>query len=392
MKVGVTGASGQVGSRLLRHLSENGIPAVGAVRNPLGAALCDAVAPGSTIRIGSLTPPPGEPHLLDDCDVIINCAIASSGGIPRHAYTRNTSLVDGLLNAKSLRWLIHFSTVAVYGELIAADTTTPRPSSEYGRSKLHVERHAVRRARDQKIDCSVIRLGHVYGDGIARSREIIELSRDAAFRLPFDGRLPSNAIHVDAVGAAIVGLLTGGTRGAVYSLAEASNSWRDVFDWHTSCLGFAPVSRMPDQDSAAHRAALTPSLTRETLAWAKGLPLKSLVRSPAMFDLALQTLVHTPDAVTRRLSDVNRRTGARSHIARADAAGALSVPALYFSAGMPGPFLPLPPLPEHGLGAGVSRASDLREWYDRWRAPRLGAATAALHGDSRQTPEQRPWM
>ena len=137
MKVGVTGASGQVGSRLLRHLSENGIPAVGAVRNPLGAALCDAVAPGSTIRIGSLTPPPGEPHLLDDCDVIINCAIASSGGIPRHAYTRNTSLVDGLLNAKSLRWLIHFSTVAVYGELIAADTTTPRPSSEYGRSKLH---------------------------------------------------------------------------------------------------------------------------------------------------------------------------------------------------------------------------------------------------------------
>ena len=391
-KVGVTGASGQVGSRLLRHLRAAGIPAVGVVRNALGAALCDAAAPGAAVRIGSLTPSEGEAHVLDDCDVIVNCAIASSGGIPRHAYTRNRALVDGLLRAKSLQWLIHFSTVAVYGELIPEHATAARPASEYGRSKLDVEQHAARHARARGIRCTVVRLGHVYGDGIARSREIVELSRDPRFRLPFDGRFPSNAVHVDRVGAAIVALLTNAPQGEIFGLAEPSHTWRDVFDWHTGCLGLPPVAGMSEEASAALRSAMTPSIARDAVGWLKGLPIKSLVRSPAMFDLALRTLVRTPDAVTRRLSDVNRRTGSRAQIARADAADALAMPLQYLSAGMPGPFLPMPPLPEAGLGSNLARASDLHEWYERWRVPRMGAATAAMHADRLPSPEPRPWM
>src|SRR5688572_8688971 len=117
-KVAITGASGQVGSTLLRHLHNSGWPVVAAVRNRLGAALCHAAVPDCDIRVGSLAPKRGEAHLLDDCDVIVNCALESGVGIPRQAYTRNRAVVDGLLQAKSLRWLIHFSTVAVYGELI----------------------------------------------------------------------------------------------------------------------------------------------------------------------------------------------------------------------------------------------------------------------------------
>ena len=95
-RIGVTGATGQVGSRLLRHLRAAGFEVVAVVRNPLGAALCDAVAPDVEIRVGPLTPDEGQTHVLDDCDVIVNCAIESSGGIPRQAYTRNRGLVDGL--------------------------------------------------------------------------------------------------------------------------------------------------------------------------------------------------------------------------------------------------------------------------------------------------------
>jgi nucleoside-diphosphate-sugar epimerase len=397
LRVGVTGATGQVGSRLLRHLRAAGINAVAAVRNPLGAALCDAAAPGCEIRIGSLIPEPGQPHLLDDCDAIINCAIESSGGIPRQAYTRNRALVDGLLKATSLKWLIHLSTVAVYGELLreSADDDRarahPRPTSEYGRSKLHVERYAARQTRARGIGCTIIRLGHVYGPGIARSREIVELARDPVFRLPFGGRLPSNAIHVDSLGAAIAGLLNSGARHDIYALAGRI-TWREVFDWHTGCLGLPPVADMSETESASRRAAvLGQSVPRDIVEWMKALPVKSLVRSPALFDLALQALVKTPASITKQLSDINRRTGARAQIARADSAGVQAVPSLYLSSGMPGPFLDLAAPPDSGLGAEADRARELQDWYDLWRAPRMRAATATVAGHRAAHSEPVAW-
>lgn len=393
-RIGVTGATGQVGSRLLHHLHAAGFPVVALVRNPLGAALCDAAAAGCEIRIGSVVGDPGTPHPLDDCDVIINCALESSGGIPRQAYVRNQRLIDGLLRARALKWLVHFSTVAVYGELIVpradADRASryPRPTSEYGRSKLFVERYAARRAAARGVDCAILRLGHVYGAGIGRSREIIDLARTETFRLPFGGRLPSNAIHQDALGSAIVALIAGGPRRTIESLAESNLSWRDVFDWHTSALGLPPVPSMSDSESAGRRDAIRhASIPREALAWARGLPIKALVRSPATFDLALRILAHTPDGITSRVSDANRRAGARAQIALGEAGSALSVPPLYLSAGMPGPFCEVPPPPSDGPGSSVERARELREWYDLWSTPRMYAAMMA----AAPAPESREW-
>ena len=374
LRIGLAGATGQVGSRLVTHLRAAGFEVVAAVRNPLSAALCDAVAPGLEVRVGSLIPDEGQPHLLDDCDVIVNCAIESAGGIPRQAYTRNRALVDGLLKAKALKWLVHFSTVAVYGELITKDL---QPGSEYGRSKLYVEHYASRQARRRGIRYSAVRLGHVYGAGIARSREIIELARTSGFQLPFGGRLPSNAIHVDNVGAAIVHLLQQGAARDVSALCEASHTWRDVFDWHTGCVGLPPVHDMTDAESTARREAiLRQSPVREAIAWLRSLPIKSLVRSPAIFDLALRTLVKTPSSMTKTISDINRRTGARGHIARANAAADRAVAALYLSDGMPGPFLEIPAAPADGVGSEMARARELRDWCELWGRPRMRAATA----------------
>ena len=388
-RIGVTGATGQVGSRLLHHLRAAGFDVVPVVRNPLGAALCDAIAADCDIRVGSLAPGEGQPHVLDDCDVIVNCAIESSGGIPRQAYTRNRTLVDGLLKAKALKWLVHFSTVAVYGELI---TQNPRPGSEYGRSKLYVERYASRQARRRGVRYTAVRLGHVYGAGIARSREIIELARTPGFGLPFGGRLPSNAIHADNLGAAVVRLLKGVPPGEVYGLCEPSHSWRDVFDWHTGCLGLPPVHDMPEAESTARREAiLRESPVREAMAWLRGLPIKSLVRSPAMFDLALRALVKTPASITNAVSDLNRRTGARGHIARANAAVDHPVAALYLSDAMPGPFLEIPDAPAAGLGSDMERARELRDWHDLWQRPRMRAATAALTAPHTQPVESPTW-
>jgi hypothetical protein len=134
---------------------------------------------------------------------------------------------------------------------------------------------------------------------------------------------------------------------------------------------------MPDAESTARRETiLRQSPVGDAIAWLRGLPIKSLVRSPAMFDLALRALVKTPSSMTKAVSDISRRTGARGHIVRANAAAERAVAALYLSDGVPGPFLEIPGAPADGLGSEMERARELRDWYELWRRPRLRAATA----------------
>jgi nucleoside-diphosphate-sugar epimerase len=380
IRVGVTGATGQVGATLVARLRHNGWNVVAAARNKLGAALLHAAVPDCDIRVGALSAANGK-HLLDDCDVIVNCALAGSGGNPRQAYTRNRELINGLLEAKALRWLVHFSTVAIYGELIREQRDerrafeAPKPESEYGRSKLYVERYAARQSQAKGITCSILRLGHVYGAGIGRSREIIEFARDPHFRLPFDGQLPSNAIHVDRLAGSVLALLARGASSpgtaGTFSFAEHDNSWRDVFNWHSSSLGLPSVTGMGEAEShAARNVWASSSIRRDVTRWVRGMPVKGLLRSPALFDLALRALVRTPTGLTSRVTDINRRIGAREHVARV-MGGVAIVPPLYVSAGMPGPFLELGPIPVAGPGSDAETRAELREWYRVWSTPPL---------------------
>lgn len=377
IKVGIAGAAGSVGSALVRRLHDAGWQVIAATRNRLGAALLNAAVPGCEIRIGSLTPG-GATHPLDDCDVIINCALAGSGGNPRQAYVRNRALVDGLMKAKSIRWLIHFSTVASYGELNRQQSDEqrafqqPRPDSEYGRSKLDTERYAVRQTGLRGIKFTALRLGHVYGLGCPRSKEIIEFALDPHFRLPYDGRLASNAIRIDRLAASIVQLLSSDPPGSIYNFAEYDRTWRQVFDWHTACLGRSAVLAMSDEESdAAHNVYEKASFVLDTLAWLRSLPINDLIRSPAVFDLALQILVKTPPWITEYVTGINRRLGARRIVAQAGSDQRPTLHPAYYSAGMPGPFLELATIPTEGLGSEIEYCQALRQWYHQLSTPKL---------------------
>ena len=379
-KVAVTGATGQVGAAVVRRLFDAGLPVVAATRNALGAALVHASVPDCDIRVGGFARSDGR-HLLDDCDVIINCAIAGSGGNPRQAYSRNRALIDGLLEVKSLRWLIHFSTVAIFGELIRPHLDErqafehPRPGSEYGRSKLYVERYTASQSKARGIKATLLRLGHVYGAGIGRSREIIDFSRNPNFRLPFDGRFSSNGIHVDRVSASIVRLLDSDPERERYSFAESDSTWRDVFDWHTRCLGLSAVPGMSEAESVSLRAqGARASIPRDVAAWLRGLPVNRLVRSPAIFDMALRVLVHTPATITTRVTSINRRVGARGHVRATMGGQREAIPPLYLSAAMPGPFLDLAPVASEGPGSEIERCRELRDWFHLWSTPRIAAS------------------
>jgi nucleoside-diphosphate-sugar epimerase len=388
--VAVVGATGLVGSALTRRLQATpSVRVVALARNAIGAGIIDAGCPDCEIRIGSVTDGVAADELLGDCNVVINCALADGGGIPRLAYTRNARIIDGIVRAPKLQMLVHLSSVAVYGEYIRSAAKQdlafrrPRPDSEYGRSKLYAERYAARHCRRSRVACSILRLGHVYGAGTARSRHVLELARDPRFRLPFGGAIPSNAIHLDALCSTVELLATGTLSEGVFNLAGDDVSWRDVFDWHTASVGLDAVAPMSIEASEQLRAGFErSSLIGDVLRWGTSLPLRGLMRSPAVFDAALRLLVRTPQPLVEKVLHRNRRLESGRHIAALAGAEAPAVEPLYLSRGMPGPSLELPDSCRDVHGSAHAR-EELARWHRRWSTP--PTATRDDHRRQRQT-------
>ena len=373
-KVAVTGAAGQVGSVLVRHLCGEGMDVVAICRNTISAGLIHFSCQDCDIRIGSITKKDEASRLLGDCDIVINCALAEGGGSPKNAYLLNRQIIDGLLSSESLRLLIHFSSISVYGDFITDSRSTfmrPRPDNEYGRSKLYVEKYAKRMLDSRGIKYYIIRLGHVIGAGIGRSREIIEFSKSSWFRLPFDGALPSNTIHVERLASLIYSLIDSQVPQGVYNVADKERTWRMVFDWHTNCLGLPAVQAMPLLMSRKMRSLYSQrSAFHDIVRWCRSLPLRDLLRSPAVFDLALRILVKAPESLTRRLANISRRTGAARQIAPLVENHPVLNP-VYLSDAMPERYLSMPNKENPLNGSEEDLCRDLKKWYEKFSKPKF---------------------
>ncbi len=383
-KVAILGASGLVGSAIVRDLVRHGIPTVAVVRNALSASVAEINSPGSEVRIGSVERDDTREALIGDCSTVINCALAGSGGIPAQAYTRNRAIIDGIMASAGVRRLIHFSTVAIYGEAcvgIRSSTKAfedPTPNSEYGRSKLDVERYALRLAAQRGVAYTALRLGHVYGPSVGRSREMLELLATPGFALPFAGRHPSDAVHLDSVTHAITRLVQDGTGPDVANLFEPERTWRDVFDWHANAADLPSAASQSDRASlAGQRRHMETSVMGAAIRWGKALPVNDLIRTPAVFDFVLRNLARSPAWLTDRASSLNRQVKRRSApVVHADGGGSTLWPPLYYSEGAPGPLLPGAEGGAPGSAEDVRRRDVFASWCRQVRVPRL----PAMHG------------
>ncbi len=250
MRVAVLGAGGQIGSHLVARLQREGdVQAWGICRNEVTAA--PLRLQGLEVRLGSVTDLAGRGQLLGDADLVINCTAA--GGMPAQARIANEALLAAILAAPGNRRIVHFSSVAVYGSCIAAVRNTfarPRPDSVYGIDKLRLERDLRRRAGRHSV--VVLRMGHVYGAGQWLSRFVLGALHDPARLLPFDGRLPANAVHVRNVASAIVRLIMDWQPGTYNVFDQPNAAWREVFDWHSQALGMPALLAMDEGTSARY--------------------------------------------------------------------------------------------------------------------------------------------
>lgn len=373
LTIAIVGAAGQVGRRLLRTLAVQPDTRVfGITRNPMSAA--PLLADGFDIRVGSVAD--AGRALLDGADVVVNAALEIDR--PKRARLRNEALIAGILTHARSALVVHFSSIAVYGSCVDAAFSTfehPRPDATYGREKLRLERVATSMARRRGQPLIVLRLGHVYGSGQGLSREIFDVLRDRTWGLPFDGALPSNAVHVDRLAHAIPEIAVGAHGQTILNAIDNPvRTWRMLYDMHAEGADKPAADALPSDVSerlrAEHRRMAARSLpgrvARQTRQWARELPLKSLAGVTAVRQAMEATLVALPIGVEEFVDRRYLVFSAAQHLALAQRPAAGEPPPWYYSDAILGPSLPAAADTPERRDAEIAR---LREWYASWSRP-----------------------
>ena len=180
MKIGVTGASGFIGKRIIEMGLDKGYQMVAFVRSP--TKLGD-LAKKIQVFTGDIANKEDIKAFVDFCDVIIHTAAVVSDWAPKAEY-QSTSidgtrfLLDHFIGTS--KKLVHASSVAVYTSHIGAGLCTEdleftRPFGNYSWSKQEQEKLILKYGKTHNIQYSIIRPGNIFGPfGPSWVKEYIE--------------------------------------------------------------------------------------------------------------------------------------------------------------------------------------------------------------------------
>lgn len=345
IKVAVIGGGGQTGPYILEHFrNEPSFEVTAVCRNEVTAGSLKMA--GHRVVCFSTSDLEATQKALADTDVVVN--LASASGSPGRARAQNEATVRALLSLTNTERLITFSSVAVYGSCVDASRSTferPRPDEPYGKDKLELERTIEKLAKTSRVKATVLRLGHVYGPEQWVSRLALLIAKMPQKGLPFDGRLPSNAIYVGNLAKSLRSMIKDGSHVGTFNMIDSpTTTWRQVFDWNTSAAGLPPVPAMSDEDSEKLRQhyralAATGHLMRfgkEMTAWARSLPSSMVQACPAVKDIGQIVLARSR---TERLERFVQKWYSSSFAPSASDFPGYSIPKIgkLLSDGIPGP-------------------------------------------------------
>jgi UDP-glucose 4-epimerase len=177
-KILVTGATGKVGSRLVKHLAQRGDHVRALVRDTTRAAYLRneyvELVEGDLLDVDSLD------AAVRGVDAVVHCAAFFRGATPEQAQAVNdlgTQYLANAARAASVGRFIFTSTGLVYGPKggrLAREDDACAPVDAYPLSKLATEHFLL--AIDG-LDVRVLRLPFVYGDGDPHIAEAVPLMR-----------------------------------------------------------------------------------------------------------------------------------------------------------------------------------------------------------------------
>jgi len=175
----VTGASGFVGSSLVRAMMARGMPVRAASRSTGVVTL-----PGGWCSVDNLGGDNDWRHALDGIEAVVHCAarvhvMHERTGNPLTEFRRSN--VEGTLNLArqasqaGVRRLVFLSSVKVNGESTSSGPfradDPPHPIDAYGVSKCEAEYELLELCRETGLEVTIIRPPLVYGPGVKANFE-----------------------------------------------------------------------------------------------------------------------------------------------------------------------------------------------------------------------------
>ena len=249
IKVAVIGAAGRIGPYLVRRLAlENAYEPVPVIRDKMAIRFLRDYR--QLTRVGSITDGASARRLVGDCQVVINLAFS---GVTDSAIANNTRLVEAITTVNTIKVLVNLSAISVYGLPFTEkrmNFVKPRPNSEYGKSKLAMEKIVVNGLKKTATKYFLIRLGNVFGPSQTVSRMVFQDVMSPSFELPFGGDLASNSVSVEHFIDGVVSILNNSPQSGVYNcIEEPQRTWREIYDMHTDAWNLPPVASMSHESS-----------------------------------------------------------------------------------------------------------------------------------------------
>lgn len=178
MKILVTGATGKVGSRLVKRLADRGNQVRALVRDPARAG----GVRGERIEVvqGDLLAEDSLAAAVRGVDAVVHCAAFFRGATAEQANAVNdlgTRSLAQAARAAAVKRFIFTSTGLVYGSnggQLANEGAPCTPTEAYPTSKLAAERFLL---SIDGLDVRVLRLPFVYGDGDPHIEEVVRFMR-----------------------------------------------------------------------------------------------------------------------------------------------------------------------------------------------------------------------
>lgn len=207
----VTGASGFLGSAVVRHLAGQGAKVIATGRNTSRLNAIETAC-ARTITCDLADGWQGECPQLE---AVVHCAALSAPWGRKAEFERSN--VDATRNAIALarlsgvRRFVHVSTPSLYfrfadQDQVSEETKLPPPVNHYARTKRAAE-DLVLEAGD--LDPIILRPRAIYGNGdTTLLPRLIESARRGPLPLMRDGRAATDMTHVDDVVSAIVAALS----------------------------------------------------------------------------------------------------------------------------------------------------------------------------------------